>query len=136
MLSRSKLKSVDFYRKIPKDMTEGTVPGSVISLLASFVIALLLVSEVTNYLTPQFNTRVVVDRSLDGDLMRINFNVSFPRLSCEFASVDVGDVMGMNKVRKAFPKSRRPAFPHKTKTDTFLWIVPVQLNQNGVQATY
>ena len=55
-MSRSRLKNVDFYRKIPKDMTEGTIPGSVISLLASLVIAMLLVSEISTYLTPQFNT--------------------------------------------------------------------------------
>ena len=96
-MSRSRFKNVDFYRKIPKDMTEGTIPGSVISVLASGIIAILLVSEIGSYLTPTFDTKVVVDRSQDGDLMRINFNVSFPALSCEFASVDVGDVMGLNR---------------------------------------
>ena len=107
-MSRSRLKSVDFYRKIPKDMTEGTIPGSVISVMASLVIAMLLVSEISTYLTPQFNTRVVVDRSLDGDLMRINFNVSFPALSCEFASVDVGDAMGLNRYNLTKTVFKRP----------------------------
>jgi hypothetical protein len=107
-MSRARLKSVDFYRKIPKDMTEGTIPGSVISVLASLVIAMLLVSEISTYLTPQFNTRVVVDRSLDGDLMRINFNVSFPALSCEFASVDVGDAMGLNRYNLTKTVFKRP----------------------------
>ena len=107
-MSRSRLRNVDFYRKIPKDMTEGTIPGSVISLLASLVIAMLLVSEISTYLTPQFNTRVVVDRSLDGDLMRINFNVSFPALSCEFASVDVGDAMGLNRYNLTKTVFKRP----------------------------
>ena len=107
-MSRARLKSVDFYRKIPKDMTEGTIPGSVISVLASLVIAMLLVSEISTRLTPQFNTRVVVDRSLDGDLMRINFNVSFPALSCEFASVDVGDAMGLNRYNLTKTVFKRP----------------------------
>ena len=30
---------------------------------------------------------------VDGELMRINFNISLPALSCEFARVDVGDTM-------------------------------------------
>ena len=97
LMSKAKFKNVDFYRKIPKDMTEGTIPGSVISMLAALVIGLLLVSEVGSYLTPKFDTRVVIDRSADGEMMRINFNVSFPALSCEFASVDVGDAMGLNR---------------------------------------
>ena len=54
-------------------------------------------SEINSYLQPIFKTKVVVDRSVDGELMRINFNVSFPALSCEFASVDVGDAMGLNR---------------------------------------
>jgi hypothetical protein len=35
-----------------------------------------------------------VDRSRDGEYLRIDFNLSFPALSCEFASVDVSDVLG------------------------------------------
>ena len=97
LFSRAKLRSVDFYRKIPRDMSEGTVPGSVISIGSALLIALLLVSEIGRYATPTWKTKVVVDRSLDGDMMKINFNVSFPALSCEFASVDVGDAMGLNR---------------------------------------
>ena len=97
LMSKAKFKNVDFYRKIPKDMTEGTISGSVISMLAAAVIGLLLISEIGSYLTPKFDTRVVIDRSADGEMMRINFNVSFPALSCEFASVDVGDAMGLNR---------------------------------------
>ena len=108
MMTRSRLKNVDFYRKIPKDMTEGTIPGSVISIVASVVIGMLLVSEISTYLTPRFNSRVVVDRTLDGDLMRINFNVSFPALSCEFASVDVGDAIGLNRYNLTKTVFKRP----------------------------
>ena len=37
---------------------------------------------------------MLVDRSLDGDALRINFNISLPALSCEFATVDVTDIFG------------------------------------------
>ena len=40
-------------------------------------------------------SELVVDRSAHGELLRINFNVSFPALSCEFATLDVSDAMGM-----------------------------------------
>ena len=33
-----------------------------------------------------------------GDLLRINFNFSFPHLECQYASVDVSDVLGMVRV--------------------------------------
>lgn len=90
-------RSVDFYRKLPRDMTEGTVSGSVMSIFAATLMAFLLLSELRSYASTSFDTKVVVDRSVDGELLRINFNLSFPALSCEFASVDVGDALGLNR---------------------------------------
>ena len=107
LMSKSRFKSVDFYRKIPKDMTEGTVPGSVISMFASVIIAMLLVSEISSYMTPQFNTKVVVDRSQDGDLLRINFNVSFPAsLSCQ--SPDFSPAWNRSRKRRRLGESCWP----------------------------
>lgn len=39
-------------------------------------------------------SELVVDRSAQGELLRINFNISFPALSCEFAVLDVSDSLG------------------------------------------
>lgn len=50
--------------------------------------------ELQTFLTIYADTTVVIDQSPNGDLLRINFNISFPALSCEFASVDVNDVLG------------------------------------------
>ena len=45
-------------------------------------------------MTTQTRTDMVVDRSAHGELLRINFNLSFPQLSCEYATLDVSDAMG------------------------------------------
>ena len=86
-------RSVDFYRKLPRDMTEGTVSGSVISIFAAVLMTFLLLSELRSYSSSSFDTKVVVDRSVDGELLLIIFNLSFTALSCEFASVYVGDAL-------------------------------------------
>ncbi|XP_074348054.1 protein disulfide-isomerase 5-3-like [Apium graveolens] len=97
-MASSKIKSVDFYRKIPRDLTEASVSGAGMSILAAFVMIFLFGMELNSYLMMNTTTTVVVDNSLDGDFLRINFNVSFPALSCEFASVDVNDVLGTNRL--------------------------------------
>ncbi|VFQ58615.1 unnamed protein product [Cuscuta campestris] len=97
-ISSSKLKSVDFYRKIPRDLTEASLSGAGLSLLAAFCMILLFGMELHHYLSVSTTTSVVVDRSADGDFLRIDFNISFPALSCEFASVDVSDVLGTNRL--------------------------------------
>lgn len=53
-----------------------------------------LIQELNNYLTLETQTSMIVDRSAQGDLLRINFNISFPALSCEFATLDVSDALG------------------------------------------
>jgi hypothetical protein len=94
MISSSKLKSIDFYRKIPRDLTEASLSGAGLSIIAALWMMFLFGMELNNYMSVATTTIVVVDRSRDGEYLRIDFNLSFPALSCEFASVDVSDVLG------------------------------------------
>lgn len=98
MISTSKIKSVDFYRKIPRDLTEASLSGAGLSIVAALSIVFLFGMELSNYLAVSTSTSVIVDRSSDGDFLRIDFDISFPKLSCEFASVDVSDVLGTNRL--------------------------------------
>eukprot|EP00250_Pteridium_aquilinum_P028212 c36775_g1_i1 orf=195-1649(+) len=93
----SKIKAVDFYRKIPRDLTEATLSGAGLSIVAALFMILLFGMELNNYLNVATTTSIVLDGSKDGDFLRIDFNMSFPALSCEFASVDVSDVLGTNR---------------------------------------
>ncbi|KAK8483069.1 hypothetical protein V6N11_049611 [Hibiscus sabdariffa] len=98
MISSSKIKSVDFYRKIPRDLTEASLFGAGLSIVAAIAMIVLFGMELNDFLTLSTTTSIVVDNSSDGDFLRIDFNISFPALSCEFASVDVSDVLGTNRL--------------------------------------
>ncbi|XP_010267738.1 PREDICTED: protein disulfide isomerase-like 5-4 [Nelumbo nucifera] len=98
MISSSKIKSLDFYRKIPRDLTEASLSGAGLSIIAALSMMFLFGMELNDYLTVSTSTSVVVDKSSDGEFLRIEFNISFPALSCEFASVDVSDVLGTNRL--------------------------------------
>lgn len=98
MSPTSKIKAVDFYRKIPRDLTEASLSGAGLSIVAALLMIFLFGMELSSYLKVDTTTSVVVDRSLDGEFLRVEFNISFPALSCEFASVDVNDVLGTNRL--------------------------------------
>uniref|UniRef100_A0A7C9AR98 Protein disulfide-isomerase n=1 Tax=Opuntia streptacantha TaxID=393608 RepID=A0A7C9AR98_OPUST len=104
MISSSKIKSVDFYRKIPRDLTEASLSGAGLSIVAAFAMIFLFGMELNSYLSLSTSTSVVVDKSPDGEFLRIDFNMSFPALSCEFASVDVSDVLGTVEYNKNSPQ--------------------------------
>ncbi|KAJ6724314.1 PROTEIN DISULFIDE-ISOMERASE 5-3 [Salix viminalis] len=107
MVSSNKLKSVDFYRKIPRDLTEASLSGAGLSIVAALAMMFLFGMELNNYLTVNTSTSVIVDNSSDGEFFTYRFQyqvqsrvsrMSFPSLSCEFASVDVNDVLGTNRL--------------------------------------
>ncbi|KAL2986351.1 hypothetical protein AAZX31_12G201600 [Glycine max] len=98
MISSSKIKSVDFYRKISRDLTEASLSGAGLSIVAALAMIFLFGMELNSYLSVSTSTQVIVDKSSDGDYLRIDFNISFPALSCEFAAVDVSDVLGTNRL--------------------------------------
>ncbi|KAG8472430.1 hypothetical protein CXB51_035351 [Gossypium anomalum] len=86
------------FKKIPRDLTEASLSGAGLSIIAALAMMFLFGMELNDYLTVSTTTSIVVDNSSDGDFLRIDFNISFPALSCEFASVDVSDVLGTNRL--------------------------------------
>ncbi|CAN0274678.1 unnamed protein product, partial [Ectocarpus sp. 8 AP-2014] len=91
------IKTFDFYRKIPLDLTETTLQGAVMSGCALFCMFILFLCELRAFLTPEVYTTVAIDSNQDSKL-RINFNITMLALPCDYASVDVLDLLGTNKV--------------------------------------
>ena len=89
----NKIRDLDFYRRLPKDLTETTPHGAWLSLAASFFMLILFVCELWAFLSLQTTSNVVID-SDKNNLMRINFNISIPSIACEFAVISVVDVLG------------------------------------------
>jgi len=87
------LKSVHFYRKVPRDLTEATLAGGTLSLMSTIVMAYLFVTNFSQYLAVETATSVRLDESQEKKI-QINFNVTLHHLPCRFASVDISDVMG------------------------------------------
>lgn len=91
-----RLKAMDIYRRIPKDLTEATLAGGSISLVAMGLCAFLFFVNLWGFFTVETITHVHVDHSQDG-LFRMNFNITFDKLSCEYASVDLKNKIGGNR---------------------------------------
>jgi len=87
------LESLHLYRKVPRDLTDATRVGGALSLACAALMAYLFVSNFSEYMTMQTTTDVALDDSAETS-MRIYFNITMERLPCQFASVDVSDVMG------------------------------------------
>jgi len=90
------MSSVDFYRRVPKDLTEATALGALMSVAAIGVMAVLFLSETLAFARTATGTSIALDDN-DQPQIRLNFNVTLTDLHCDFVSVDVWDTLGTNR---------------------------------------
>lgn len=93
---RTAVSSVDFYRRVPKDLTEATSLGAAMSLCAMFLMAVLFSAETFAFAKSKIYTEIALDDNTAPQI-QLNFNVSLFALHCDYVSVDVWDVLGTNK---------------------------------------
>ncbi|KAJ1462404.1 endoplasmic reticulum vesicle transporter-domain-containing protein [Pelagophyceae sp. CCMP2097] len=88
------MKSVNFYSKVPAELTEATLYGSFISIVSTlFILAVLVVEIYVFSSTPAVTHHVGLDVLPEAHL-RINVDVTFPRLACSAAVVQLSSVRG------------------------------------------
>lgn len=87
------LDSVSLYRRVPRDISQGTNTGGVLSLVALAVMSVLFLSHVREFTTISIETDVEIDHH-DDENIRIEFNLTMHQLPCSFLSVSVLDTQG------------------------------------------
>ncbi|OSX68706.1 hypothetical protein BU14_2361s0001 [Porphyra umbilicalis] len=92
-----KLSAIDLFRKVPRDLTHGTSHGGVLSVLALSLLGLLFFFETWTYLAGSTATSIILDDNADAKL-QINFALTFLELPCSFATVEVWDYFGNNRL--------------------------------------
>ena len=94
--SMRRLRQLDVYRKVPRDLTEGSAVGGVVSVVAVVVLVVIAAFELHALAQVRRETEIVVDRG-DNEWFRINLNISLPGMSCEFASVNLRNSLGVRR---------------------------------------
>ncbi|KAL3173678.1 hypothetical protein MRX96_041492 [Rhipicephalus microplus] len=88
----------DIYRKIPKDLTQPTVTGAVISILSCFFISILFLSEFISYMSPELVSELYVDNPSSADKIPVSINITLLKLDCSVVGLDIQDDMGRHEV--------------------------------------
>ena len=63
------------------------------TIICGCIMLLLFASETRDYLTPEIREELIVDTTRAGKL-KINLDVVFPRISCDYLVLDAMDVSG------------------------------------------
>ncbi|XP_076793183.1 endoplasmic reticulum-Golgi intermediate compartment protein 1 isoform X2 [Arvicanthis niloticus] len=93
-------KAFDIYRKVPKDLTQPTYTGAIISICCCLFILFLFLSELTGFITTEVVNELYVDDpdKDSGGKIDVSLNISLPNLHCELVGLDIQDEMGRHEV--------------------------------------
>ncbi|XP_076825366.1 endoplasmic reticulum-Golgi intermediate compartment protein 1-like [Clavelina lepadiformis] len=89
---------LDIYRKVPKDLTQPTSTGAIISVVCSLFIMFLLVSELLSFVHMDVVSELYVDDPQSGDKIPVRIVISLPNMPCEYLGMDIQDSMGRHEV--------------------------------------
>eukprot|EP00924_Labyrinthula_sp_SR-Ha-C_P004049 augustus_masked-scaffold_3-processed-gene-12.4-mRNA-1 protein AED:0.01 eAED:0.04 QI:0/-1/0/1/-1/1/1/0/501 len=92
----NRIKALDMYRKIPTDLTTPTVLGGSCSLISIGLLFVLVIWELQAFFKTKYTFSIEVDHSEDA-IIQLNLNLTLPGLSCEYATVDLENVLGEKK---------------------------------------
>ena len=82
---------IDIFRKLPKDLTEPTFCGAVVSVICAVALILLTISEMANYLQPATSSTLSIQSSHNSDKFHINIDIVLPRMPCDVIGLDLTD---------------------------------------------
>jgi hypothetical protein len=90
-------KRFDIFKKMPRDLTEPTIFGALVSIICTVVLVGLTIFEIQNYIRSESHAELVIDTSHRDDFVNINLDIVFEKMPCDVLSLDVQDIMGTHK---------------------------------------
>lgn len=99
-MSRSKsfFRNFDIFRKMPRDLTEPTFCGALVSIICTFILITLSIYEIQNFITIGSKAELIIDTSHRNDYVPVNIDITFPKMPCDILSLDIQDILGKHEV--------------------------------------
>jgi len=91
------LQTFDVFSKVHDDHMQKSQAGGVVTVITSFIIAILFWTELREFCTVEVIDSISVDTRINQKLP-IGINITFPHLRCDEVSVDTVDSAGDNQV--------------------------------------
>lgn len=96
------IEKFDIYRKVPKDLSQATQTGALISICSCIFISFLLISEFLTFIQSEVVTELYVDDPSSGagpiHKIPVSIKIKIPEMSCKYLGVDIQDEAGRHEV--------------------------------------
>uniref|UniRef100_A0A0R3RY80 Endoplasmic reticulum-Golgi intermediate compartment protein 1 n=1 Tax=Elaeophora elaphi TaxID=1147741 RepID=A0A0R3RY80_9BILA len=88
----------DIYRKVPRDLTQPTTTGAIISFACISFILFMVINDLLSFLTLEIRSELFVDDPGREGRIEVHLNISLPYLSCYYIGIDIQDDNGRHEV--------------------------------------
>lgn len=106
-------RNLDVFRRVPKDLTEPTVIGAIVSIACVTVMLLLFLGEVISFVSPRIQSDMVVARNTDkGNRIKVFIDMDFHKLPCGLLSLDIVDVLHNHELNAMVNMNKIPLDPN------------------------
>lgn len=93
------IRRFDIYRKVPKDLTQPTLTGAIISVSSVLFILFLFLSELSLFISIDLHSELTVEDPVKhSEKIPVYINITLMKMSCEFLGLDIQDDMGRHEV--------------------------------------
>ena len=92
------LKSFDIFRKVPKDHSQGSYLGLLMTVVCFVVLVVLVSNEIYEYISYSVEKGFIVDHKLENDDVQINLSIVFRRMPCHLLGLDIVDYIGTHEM--------------------------------------
>eukprot|EP00386_Alphamonas_edax_P011691 GDKI01036842.1.p1 GENE.GDKI01036842.1~~GDKI01036842.1.p1 ORF type:complete len:354 (-),score=106.93 GDKI01036842.1:285-1346(-) len=94
----STVKNLDLYRKVPRDISEPTVSGALVSIVSTVLMLVLFISELQSFLRIKTESEMHIDPvDHENDMLQINLDIDIFKMPCEILSLDAQDILGSHE---------------------------------------
>ena len=87
------VKKIDVFSALPKDLSEPTFCGGLISMVCTVIIVTLGFSESFNYLSSYTSSKIILESTHNRDKFQANIDIVFSFIPCDVIGLSLFDIL-------------------------------------------
>jgi hypothetical protein len=95
---QKRLKDLDLFKRLPKNLSKGSLLGVVMTIACFAIVTLLLLNEVISFMTKEIESGMRIDHRKDDQEVEVHLSIDIHRFPCHLLGLDVVDYIGTHRV--------------------------------------
>lgn len=95
---QKRLKDLDFFKRLPSNVSKGSLLGVFLTLITILTVILLLINEVVGFMSKEVESSMRIDHRKDDQEVEVHLKIDLPYHPCHILGLDVTDYIGTHRV--------------------------------------